>query len=225
MAVYSQRTELHDCQRGAEDRFEDNLKKELLIVEGDSASKSVLRFRDRAFQAVLPMQGKPLNAWKASPGAVAKNALYRRLIDALGAGWGADFDSQRVAFGRVLMLFDPDADGIHCGVLVSLFFHRWMPELIEAGRLFVVRPPLFEIDVAGSDQRFPAYTEDDLRQKMTLLTAETGREVGYRRFRGLASLPATILQDGCLNPVTRRAERINDKDIRAMKRIFHMPDA
>ncbi len=101
---------LHDCQIhgiGSE--------AELFIVEGDSASKNVVRVRNRQFQAVLPMQGKPLNACKASKRVVGQNELYQQLVAALGAGWDETFDLSQLRYDRVILLFDPDADGIHCG--------------------------------------------------------------------------------------------------------------
>ena len=94
---------------------------ELFVVEGDSAAASVSRVRDPRFQAVLPMQGKPLNAVKASRQKVVSHAFFGPLIAALGTGIDADFRLGGLRYDRVLLLMDPDADGIHCGVLMLLF--------------------------------------------------------------------------------------------------------
>ena len=90
---------------------------ELMIVEGDSASSSVGAARDERFQAVLPLQGKPLNAWKASRTRVAANPFYQAIIDAIGAGWDESFAIERVRYERIVLIFDPDADGIHCSMM------------------------------------------------------------------------------------------------------------
>jgi hypothetical protein len=104
------------------------------VVEGDSAALAVLQVRDQRLQAVLPMQGKPLNALRASDGKVAANPFLHALTDAIGAGRGAAFDREALRYERIVLLMDPDADGIHAGALLLLFFHRWMPALVERGQ-------------------------------------------------------------------------------------------
>ena len=99
---------------------------ELFLVEGESAAKAVVRARNPNVQAVLAMQGKPLNAWKASAAAVSSHAIYRELIAVLDAGWQDSLQPQRARFERIILLCDPDADGIHCSILLLLFFYRWM---------------------------------------------------------------------------------------------------
>jgi DNA gyrase subunit B len=84
---------------------------ELFLVEGDSASKAVAKARSPVTQAVLPMQGKPLNAYKARKSVVARNELFMALVDAIGTGWGDDVDLAAMRYDRVILLFDPDADG------------------------------------------------------------------------------------------------------------------
>jgi DNA gyrase/topoisomerase IV subunit B len=143
-----QPVKLHDCQQhglgsGAE----------LFVVEGDSASKTVCRARDPATQAVLPMQGKPLNALKAGKGVVERNELFQILIHAIGAGWDDQLDLTKLRYDRLILLFDPDADGIHCGALMSMFFHRWMRPLLDSGRLSIIRPPLYEISSPKTHDR------------------------------------------------------------------------
>ena len=108
---------------------------ELFLVEGESAAKAVVRARNPNVQAVLAMQGKPLNAWKASAAAVSSHAIYRELIAVLDAGWQDSLQPQRARFERIILLCDPDADGIHCSILLLLFFYRWMRPLLEAGRV------------------------------------------------------------------------------------------
>ena len=97
---------------------------ELFIVEGDSAAKSVRRLCNMQLQAVVPMQGKPLNAYKAKSQAVASNKLYQTLLQALGCESLAA--PKLLRYDRIIFLFDPDADGIHIGALMLLFFYRWL---------------------------------------------------------------------------------------------------
>lgn len=122
---------------------------ELFLVEGDSAAAAVAGVRDPATQAVLPMQGKPLNATRASRSKVLAHPFFAPLVAALDVGIEADCDPRRLRYERVLVLTDPDADGIHCGFLVLLFFHRWLRPLLDAGRVEIVRPPWGEVVVAG----------------------------------------------------------------------------
>jgi hypothetical protein len=95
---------------------------ELFVVEGESAAAAVCGGRDPTRQAVLPMQGKPLNALKATEKKVAANPLFAALAAALGSGWGEALDLQKLRYTKVLLLMDPDADGIHCGLLLLSFF-------------------------------------------------------------------------------------------------------
>jgi DNA gyrase subunit B len=187
---------------------------ELFVVEGDSAAASVSRVRDPRFQAVLPMQGKPLNAVKASRKKVVSHAFFGPLIAALGTGIDADFRLGGLRYDRVLLLMDPDADGIHCGVLMLLFFHRWMRPLLEDDRIGIVRAPWGEVSVAGDPTVHLARSEPEL-------TALAGRlqESGattIRRYRGLAGIDPAMIRDTCVVPATRRAERVGVAEVEAM---------
>ena len=103
---------------------------ELFVVEGDSAADAVSRVRDPAFQAVLPMQGKPLNARKASEKKVAGHPLFQALADAIGAGIGARFDAAACRYERILLLMDPDADGIQDRKSTRLnSSHEWISRM------------------------------------------------------------------------------------------------
>jgi DNA gyrase subunit B/topoisomerase-4 subunit B len=197
---------------------------ELFIVEGDSASKNVVRVRDKRAQAVLPMQGKPLNAWKASREIVARNDLYQKLIVALGTGWDETFDIANLRYDRIILLFDPDADGIHCGALTLMFFLRWMPDLVDADRIQMVRPPLYEISsrqfpAAGNDDRIHAYSDDHFRRLREHLRSKR-IEFQSQRFRGLASINADSLVQTCVDRATRNASPVGREDAEAAVRIF-----
>lgn len=185
---------------------------ELFLVEGDSAAAAVTRVRDAATQAVLPMQGKPLNAARASRPKVLAHPFFGPLVAAIDAGFEAGCDPRRMRYERVLVLTDPDADGIHCGFLVLLFFHRWLRPLLEAGRIEVVRPPWGEVSVDGRPQ--PAFSEAELTR-----LADRARERGdvtVKRFRGLAALDAALLRDACVAIGTRRSTVVSAADVAAM---------
>jgi DNA gyrase subunit B len=204
---FGARARLDDCRRVGADAGA-----ELFVVEGESAAASVVRVRDARFQAVLPMQGKPLNALRASREKVLSHPLFAPLIAAIGTGLEPTYQTAELRYGRILLLMDPDADGIHCGALLLLFFHRWMPRLIESGRVELVRPPWGEVAAAGRVHR--GLSDDEL----TAL-ADRFRDQGpvtVRRYRGLAAIDADVIRDTCVAPATRRTTRVSPADVAAM---------
>lgn len=204
---FGARSRLDDCRHdgvGSE--------AELFVVEGESAAASVARVRDAGFQAVLPMQGKPLNSLRASREKVLAHPLFGPLIDAIGTGLEPGYRGDSLRYSRILLLMDPDADGIHCGVLLLMFFHRWMPRLIESGRVALVRPPWGEVMTNGEVHR--ALSDPEL----TAL-ADRFRDRGpvmVRRYRGLAAIDADVIRDTCVAPATRRVTRVSPADVAAM---------
>ena len=185
---------------------------ELFVVEGDSAAAAVVGVRDPATQAVLPMQGKPLNATRASRGKVLAHPFFAPLLAALDVGLEADCDPRRLRYDRVLVLTDPDADGIHCGFLVLLFFQRWLRPLLDAGRVEVVRPPWGEVVVEGRTTL--AFSEPELVRLADRAGPPAPRAV--RRFRGLAALDAALLRDTCIAAGSRRTTAVSAADVAAM---------
>jgi len=182
------------------------------VVEGESAAAAVARVRDADFQAVLPMQGKPLNATRAAREKVLAHPLFGPLIDAIGTGIEPGYRAESLRYGRVLLLMDPDADGIHCGVLLLLFFRRFMPGLIAAGRIGLVRPPWGEVTVDGrvhhglSDAELTALAD----------RASAAGPVTVRRYRGLAAIDADVIRETCVAPATRRVSSVTPADVAAM---------
>jgi DNA gyrase subunit B len=187
---------------------------ELLVVEGDSAAAAVMRVRNSRSQAVLPMQGKPLNPVKASRRKLLDHPFFGPLATALGADIAASEavpEPPPSRYERVLLLTDPDADGIHCGFLVLLFFHRWLRPLLDAGRVEIVRPPWGEVVLAG--ELILAFSEPELAVLATRARAAGG---SFRRFRGLAALDADTIRETCVDPATRRTERVLAADVATM---------
>ena len=185
---------------------------ELFVVEGDSAAAAVARVRDPRRQAVLPMQGKPLNAARAPRTKVLGHPFLGPLGECLGAGLETGCDPRRARYGRLLVLTDPDADGIHCGFLVLLFLHRFMRPFLDAGRVAIVRPPWGEVVADGEITL--AFSEPELAA--TADRFRTSGDVTVRRYRGLAALDADVIHETCVDPATRRIVGASSADVEAM---------
>ena len=122
------------------------------------------------------------------------------------------FRSQRCRYERVLVLTDPDADGIHCGFLVLLFFRRFMRPLLDAGRIALVRPPWGEVVVAG--ELLLAFSEPQLAALADRCRSRGA--VAVRRYRGLAAIDAGLVRETCVDPATRRIETVSAADVASM---------
>ncbi|CAM5780250.1 MAG: hypothetical protein J0I00_02525 [Burkholderiales bacterium] len=202
---------------------------ELFLVEGDSAAGAVAAVRDARTQAVLPLQGKPLNAWRASPARVAAYPLYPQLAGALGlpsATPGADLDPAALRFERLLLLLDPDADGVHIGALMLLYLQRFAPALLAQQRVWMVRAPAAGLRVAARDsgeiEDVWADTPEQARALREHAAAQAERWLVLRDwgFRGLASLPPEVLRATCVDPATRRADAVTPAQLRAVTDVF-----
>ncbi len=195
-----------------DDSAEHGAEAELFVVEGDSASAAVAQVRDPRRQAVLPMQGKPLNAARAPRRKVIEHPFLGPLGECLGTGLEAGCDPHRARYGKVLVLTDPDADGIHCGFLVLLFLHRFMRPLLDSGRVALVRPPWGEVVAAG--EIILAFSESELSATADRFRAQG--DVSVRRYRGLAALDADVIRETCVDPTTRRTVGVTSADVAAM---------
>ena len=196
---------------------------ELFLVEGDSAARSVANVRDERTQAVLPLQGKPLNAWRADAEKVRSNILYRQLADALGVTdptmESASLVPRPLRFERVV-LFDPDADGVHIEALMLLYFARWMPTLIECGQLWRVRAPMFTLTHAATGEVMQAYSPPHRDALLAQMHAEASGEILQHRHVGLGSLPPALLRRSCIDPATRAVRQVDQVDIDAVLDAF-----
>lgn len=202
---------------------------ELFLVEGDSAAGAVAAVRDARTQAVLPLQGKPLNAWRASAARVAAYPLYPQLADALGLPSPIDTagtDWAALRFERLVLLLDPDADGVHIGALVLLYLQRFAPTLIAQARVVMARAPMAGLRVAaretGETEDVWAYTPEQARSLRERAAAASDRWLVLREwgFRGLASLPPEVLRGTCVDAATRHADVVTAEQMRMVVEVF-----
>jgi DNA gyrase subunit B len=138
---------------------------ELFLVEGDSAGGSAESGRDRMYQAILPLRGKPLNVEKARPEKVLGNEEICSIISAVGIDIGENDDISRRRYGKVVILTDADVDGQHIRTLLLTFFYRQMRKLVNDGYIFVARPPLYKV-TQRKQVRFVQTVEEMSRELM-----------------------------------------------------------
>jgi topoisomerase-4 subunit B len=191
----------------------DLARNELFLVEGDSAGGSAKMGRDKEFQAILPLRGKVLNTWEVERDRLFANAEVHDIAVAIGVdphGRGDAVDLSGLRYGKVCILADADVDGSHIQVLLLTLFFRHFPRLVDAGHVFVARPPLYRVDVPAQGRR-PArrlYCLDDAELEATLakLVDEGVRENAWSiaRFKGLGEMSSEQLWETTMNPDTRR---------------------
>jgi DNA gyrase/topoisomerase IV subunit B len=191
---------------------------ELFIVEGVSAARAVARVRHRRFQAVIAMQGKPLNAAHAQSATLLANPHIAHLLATLGTGWAEECNEARCRYDRVILLCDADADGIHTRALLLLLIERGFLPLLDAGRVFAARAPLYAVS-AATDPKGPGgtavsndphpnqeqYCFTEVQRDRVLQDLDAaGRGPGqFRRFKGIASMDPDQLFSTCVDPASR----------------------
>ncbi|TSE20404.1 DNA topoisomerase 4 subunit B [Tepidimonas alkaliphilus] len=215
---------LTDCES------RDLARNELFLVEGDSAGGSAKMGRDKTFQAVLPLRGKILNTWEVERERLFANAEVHDIAVAIGVdphGPQEAADLSGLRYGKVCILSDADVDGAHIQVLLLTLFFRHFPRLIEAGHVFIARPPLYRVDVPARGKRpaakFYALDDGELQALLDKVAQEgVARErCAISRFKGLGEMSAEQLWETTLNPDTRRLLPVRLGDRAAVEARLH----
>nr|WP_312276722.1 DNA topoisomerase IV subunit B [Moraxella sp. CTOTU46711] len=190
---------------------------ELFLVEGDSAGGSAKQARDRHFQAIMSLRGKPLNTWEVSSDIVLANQEIHDIAIAIGVDPDSD-DLSELRYDKICILADADSDGLHIATLLCALFVKHFKAVVDAGHLYVAMPPLYRIDI-GKEVEY-ALDNDELEQ--ILKKVAKNKKPQITRFKGLGEMSAEQLRETTMNPDTRRLVQLDLDDPIATDSVMDM---
>ena len=213
-------------QKFVDCRTKDVARREIYIVEGDSALGSVKLSRDAEFQGVMPVRGKILNCLKADYERIFKSDIITDLIRVLGCGVEVQtkkakdltsFDLANLRWNKVIICTDADVDGYQIRTLILTMIYRLCPTLIEEGYVYIAESPLYEINC--KDKTWFAYTE---QEKGEILKNLEGKKVSINRSKGLGENDPEMMWMTTMNPETRRLIKVMPEDMTLTQQVFDL---
>ncbi len=193
---------------------------EIYLVEGDSAGGTAKQGRNRQFQAILPLRGKIINVEKARIDKVLSNEEIRTIITAIGSGIKDDFDIGRTRYHKIIIMTDADVDGAHIRTLLLTFFFRQMPELIDAGYIYIAQPPLYLL--RKGKEEYYAYDDAEREEISARLSGSDGKRdnIALQRYKGLGEMNAEQLWKTTMDPERRTLLRVTLDDAIVADQVF-----